>query len=80
MSLLVFAMALGMVPSWRGSLLGVLLGSWALAAVTSAAILSGAVDPAGLLPALLYAVLGYNIGVGMGFGLHHAVSLRAARF
>jgi len=73
-------MAFGIVPASRGSLMGVLFGAWLLAGAMSAAILSGSIDPAGLLPSVFLAVLGYNAGIGMGYGLTYAASLKAVRY
>jgi hypothetical protein len=79
MSLILISMAIGLLPAWRGSLFGVLMGGWLLAGGISAAILLGALDLSGVLPVLALVVLGYNVGVGMGFGLNYAVSLKTAR-
>ena len=78
MSLILTTMAIGLLPAWRGSLFGVLMGAWCLAGAISAAILFGAVDLSGVLPVLALVLLGYNGGVGMGFGLNYAASFRSA--
>lgn len=72
MPLILACLALGLLPALRGSLLGVLLGVWALAGIMSAAVLFGVIDLAGLLPAVALALLGYNGGVGVGFALNFA--------
>ena len=72
MSLILASLALGLLSAWRGSLLGVLLGAWALAGIMSAGILFGVIDLTGLLPVVALALLGYNGGVGLGFALNYA--------
>ena len=78
MPLILACLALGLLLAWRGSLLGVFLGAWALAGIMSAAILFGAIDLTGLLPAVALALLGYNGGVGVGFALNYVRSQGAS--
>lgn len=79
MTLLLASIAFGFLPASRGSLVGILAFAWALAAVMSASILFGAVDLAGVLPAIGMALLGFNAGVLMGYSTNYALATASIR-
>lgn len=78
MSLILISMALGLIPAWRASLMGVIACSWAVAGVVVSSLLFGQGELVNVLPALGLVVLGFNGGIVMGMGLHFSAALRTA--
>ncbi len=78
MSLILTSMALGLIPAWRASLMGIIVCSWGVAGVVISSLLFGQGELVNLLPALGLVVLGFNGGVAMGMGLHFSAALKTA--
>ncbi len=78
MSLIMISMALGLIPAWRASIMGILVCSWGIAGVVVASLLFGQGEIVNLLPALSLVILGFNGGIAMGMGVHFAATLRPA--
>ena len=76
MSLILTSMALGLIPAWRASVMGILVCAWGVAGVIFASLLFGQGEIVNLLPALGLVILGFNGGIAMGMGIHFAATLR----
>ena len=78
MSLVLTSIALGVVPAWRGSLFGIILCSWLVAADVAASLVFAQGTVVNLLPVVGLVVLGFNLGVGAGLWMHFRANLRHA--